>query len=752
MKIYGVDFHSSPGSKHPIRIAAGVYKKSTGLTVRELKPLRNFGEFEAFLESKGPWFAGMNFPFGLPQAFCDKFSFKGDWAACVRAISKLGKEGFEKKIDQYFKRTAQNRKELLRITDVLTQAPCPTKPGFLKSSRMFFEGTPRLLKSGASILPVRPQNNNRTVIETRPERLMQWIIGEQLEKHSGGKPADLLRAAILNGGLPADVANLFGFEVALEDPVVQAIEEDPACIISLCSLIQAAWAHRRGKNNYGIPSLDHPVCRSEGWIADPALDRNDSTRGPSSTAKAPRQTGNGIKVSLPEEIPLMTQIKRLSDIGRALSGHFKLPALLETIIKEARNLTHADGGTLYILENNALHFKIVQNDSLNINMGGINSEAISFPPVEMNESHVSTFVAMNGVTVNIPDVYHYKGFDFTGPKEFDRKTGYRTRSMLVVPMRNYADEVIGVLQLLNARSHENGEVVNFSEHYQGLVESLASLAAVAISNASLVADLKKANRELVFARDKALDASRAKSSFLANMSHELRTPMNAIIGYSEMLMEDAIDQELPEFESDLKKINVAGKHLLNLINQVLDLSKVEAGKMELYLEDIHITDLVQEVMTTIQPMAEENNNQLVIQCHDDLGMMKTDITRVRQILFNLLSNACKFTEKGTVTLDIQRQSRNGIDWMTYSIIDTGIGISPFEINKLFADFTQVDPSTTRKFGGTGLGLSISRRFCRMMGGDITVKSQPGKGSTFTVDLPVHTPSPAHPKRRLTDVI
>jgi signal transduction histidine kinase len=283
------------------------------------------------------------------------------------------------------------------------------------------------------------------------------------------------------------------------------------------------------------------------------------------------------------------------------------------------------------------------------------------------------------------------------------------------------------------------------------VESLASQAAIAISNAYLVADLQKANEDLIHARDKALDASRAKSHFLANMSHELRTPMNAVIGYSEMLIEDAVDQGLDDFESDLNKINTAGKHLLNLINQVLDLSKIESGKMEVYLEVFKLSDLIQEVIYTIQPLAEQGNNELIIECDGDLDTMKADVTKVRQILFNLLGNACKFTKNGKISLEITLFKTSTIPWIRYRVIDTGIGISPYDTRKLFSDFTQVDPSTTRKFGGTGLGLAICRRFSRMMGGDVTVSSKPDVGSTFTLELPMEVKPVDHPRRRFSDI-
>jgi signal transduction histidine kinase len=233
---------------------------------------------------------------------------------------------------------------------------------------------------------------------------------------------------------------------------------------------------------------------------------------------------------------------------------------------------------------------------------------------------------------------------------------------------------------------------------------------------------------------KAEAASRAKSSFLANMSHELRTPLNAIIGYSEILVEEAVEEGFQNIVPDINKILTAGQHLLSLINDILDLSKIEAGRMDLYLETFDLPALVDDVVTTVRPLVEKNRNQLEVVCPKDIGAIYADLTKVRQILFNLISNAVKFTEDGTVQLRVTRDRVNNNDWVSLYVSDTGIGISPEQQDRLFEAFIQGDNSTTRKYGGTGLGLAISRRFCEMMGGDITVESQEGVGSTFTVHL------------------
>jgi signal transduction histidine kinase len=230
-------------------------------------------------------------------------------------------------------------------------------------------------------------------------------------------------------------------------------------------------------------------------------------------------------------------------------------------------------------------------------------------------------------------------------------------------------------------------------------------------------------------------ASKHKSQFLANMSHELRTPLNAIIGVGEMLLEDARDLEREHEIEPLERILRAGQHLLALINDILDLSKIDAGKMEVHLQTVDTAHLMHEIAATIRPLAEKNGNRVEVDCATDLGPVHADPMRLRQALLNLASNAAKFTDNGTITIAGHRASENGRDWTVLAVTDTGIGMNSEQISRLFQDFVQADASTTRKYGGTGLGLAISRRFCRMMGGDIAVESAPGRGSTFTIRLP-----------------
>jgi len=297
------------------------------------------------------------------------------------------------------------------------------------------------------------------------------------------------------------------------------------------------------------------------------------------------------------------------------------------------------------------------------------------------------------------------------------------RSVLAVPLLR-EDRALGGLVMTRRVAGE------FPPEIVALLQTFATQSALAIDNARLYRALE--------------EASKHKSAFLANMSHELRTPLNAIIGYSEMLQEEAEDLGEATLIPDLQKVNVAGKHLLGLINDILDLSKIEAGRMDLFLERFEVGRLVRDVEAIVQPLVEKNANTLVVECPEAIGEMQADLTKVRQTLFNLLSNAAKFTEKGTIPLRVDRSQETTLtptlsqrerEQVTFAVSDTGIGMTEEQLGRLFQAFSQAEASTRSQYGGTGLGLAISRHFCRLMGGDLTVESVYGQGSTFTVRLP-----------------
>jgi signal transduction histidine kinase len=303
-------------------------------------------------------------------------------------------------------------------------------------------------------------------------------------------------------------------------------------------------------------------------------------------------------------------------------------------------------------------------------------------------------------------------------KQFAREFDFS--SVIFAPMIRQ-DKVIGAI----GTAHHESRV--FSEKEVALIKAFADQAVIAIENVRLFDEIQDKSRQLQL-------ASEHKSQFLASMSHELRTPLNAIIGLTEMMVTNAARFGTEKALEPLRRVNAAGTHLLSLINEILDLSKIEAGKLELNPEPVNLPRLIDEVIGTAGQLAEKNKNRLIVEAQDNLGALNADSLRLKQILLNLLSNACKFTKEGEVALRV-RKVTDGRDWVELAVADNGIGMTAEQQAKLFQDFTQADSLTARRYGGTGLGLAISRKLARMMGGDVTVTSEPGKGSVFTVRLP-----------------
>ncbi len=407
------------------------------------------------------------------------------------------------------------------------------------------------------------------------------------------------------------------------------------------------------------------------------------------------------------------ELQALGEVSQTLSSTLDLEAVLSTIVSRANQLAGTDACSVYEYDEGAEEFHLRATNNVDEEVVAVARRT----PVRRGQGILGRMAATRE-PAQIPDIAEPGAYH--GPlRDILLRTG--SRALLAIPLLR-EDHLIGGLTVNKKTPGE------FPPAAVDLLKTFASQSAVAIQNARLFREIEDKSRQLEL-------ADRHKSEFLANMSHELRTPLNAIIGYSEMLQEDAADLGAEQFTDDLKKINAAGKHLLELINAVLDLSKIEAGKMELYLESFDVAGLVQDIAAVIQPLAAKNANRLETRCPDGIGTMRADLTKVRQALFNLLSNACKFTERGMVSLAVAREELDGQDWMVFGVSDTGIGMTPEQLARLFEVFSQADAATTRRFGGTGLGLALSRRLCRMMGGDVTVESEAGRGSTFTIRLP-----------------
>jgi signal transduction histidine kinase/CheY-like chemotaxis protein len=420
----------------------------------------------------------------------------------------------------------------------------------------------------------------------------------------------------------------------------------------------------------------------------------------------------------------VSELQVLNEVSQAVSSSLDLETVLVTVIARAVRLADADSGTLYQFDEADGVFDPRANSGVSDEM----IEALRGMRIGLGDGPVG-MCAVNRAPVQVTDVELTQRVSVLWVHD-------NIRSVIAVPLIR-DERVTGALVI---RRRVTGE---FAPSIVKLLQTLASQSVMAIENARLFRESQAKSEQLA-------EASKLKSQFLANMSHELRTPLNAIIGLTEMLHEDARDLKRTEEIEPLDRVLRAAHHLLELINDILDLSKIEAGRMDLHVDTFAVAPLVEDVIATIGSGAAKNGNEIIVHCPPDVGEMHADQMRIHQALLNLVSNANKFTERGRVTLNVVRAKNKGTDEITMAVSDTGIGMSSEQMSRLFQEFVQADPSTTRKYGGTGLGLAISRRFCQMMGGDISVESQLGKGSTFTIRLParIEAAGPAPVVRRV----
>ena len=401
------------------------------------------------------------------------------------------------------------------------------------------------------------------------------------------------------------------------------------------------------------------------------------------------------------------ELRALGYVTQAVNSTLDLQTVLDTIVAKATQLSGTDAGVIYVFDDDSCGFQLRATY-------GMSADMIA----AMKDHHADFSEAVRAATQRREPDQVTDLQPSSRANELVIRLGYRGR--LVVPLL-LPERVVGALVV---RRKAPGE---FPKNTVELLQTFAAQSVLAIQNARLFDQIQDKNRQLA-------EASQHKSQFVSSVSHELRTPLNAIIGLTEMMVTNAARFGTEKALEPLQRVNRAGTHLLGLINQVLDLSKIEAGKLELNAQTVQLVPLIDEVIGTARQLAEQNKNRLLNEVQEDLGTLTVDPMRLRQVLLNLLSNACKFTKEGEVVLRGRRVS-NGGHWIELSVSDTGIGMTPEQQVKLFEEFTQADATTAQRFGGTGLGLAITRKLARMMGGDVTVTSAPGKGSVFTVRLP-----------------
>jgi signal transduction histidine kinase/CheY-like chemotaxis protein len=404
------------------------------------------------------------------------------------------------------------------------------------------------------------------------------------------------------------------------------------------------------------------------------------------------------------------ELRALGEVSQTVNSTLDLETVLSAIVTKATQLSGTETGTMYVFNESNHEYELCASYGMTESL----IESIKDQHAGISEALARAIERRQ--PMQTPDLREELPSE---ARDVILRAGYLAR--LVVPLLA-ADQIVGALVV---RRKAPGQ---FPKNTIELLQTFAVQSVLAIQNARLFSELEEKSRQLE-------TANQHKSQFLASMSHELRTPLNAIIGLTDVLVSNPARFGTDKALDPLRRVHRAGTHLLGLINQVLDLSKIEAGKLDLLLENVSILPLVEEVIGTARPLAEQNKNSLAVECPRDLPPIEADAMRLRQIILNLLSNACKFTKSGNIKLQVRRALHEGQHFVEIAVIDTGIGMTAAQMSCLFEEFSQADASIERQYGGTGLGLAITRRLCQMMGGDVTVTSEPGKGSTFIVRLP-----------------
>ena len=534
------------------------------------------------------------------------------------------------------------------------------------------------------------------------------------------------RVASLHGALPAAFSEQFGTGTLAHPgpdvPIVRAVKTGQpvqfADLRTSCAYLDGELLPRAGADIAGMRSLIAvPMLKESKAVGGIVIYRTEVRPFTDKQIELVRNFAAQAVIAI-ENTRLLSELREspwqqqtaTADVLKVISrSAFDLKTVLQTLVELAARLCDADQATITRQKDGVFY----------------RAEAYGFPPefidmvrdvpVKPERGSMNGRTLLEGKVVHVPDVLADPDYTFVEAQRLGR---YRT--LLGVPMLREG-RPIGVLTLTRL------QVQPFTDKQIELVSTFADQAAIAIENVRMFDEIQDKSRQLAL-------ASENKSQFVSSMSHELRTPLNAIIGLTEMMFTNAARFGTEKAAEPLQRVHRAGTHLLGLINQVLDLSKIEAGKLELNPQAVRLAPLIDEVIGTARQLAEQNKNRLVVEASDDLGALTVDPMRLRQILLNLLSNACKFTKDGEVALRGRRVS-NGRHWIELSVSDTGIGLTPEQQAKLFEEFSQADATTAQRFGGTGLGLALSRKLARMMGGDVTVTSEPGKGSVFTLRLP-----------------